>query len=168
MVTNPESTLSVELTEDSESIEFPSGLIGLVEWKRFALMKHPDGGPLCLLQSLEDTRLSFILADPRQIIPDYQISLSQPDLQALHLLDYNGRADWLEDGVLRPYCILSVQEEPFFVTANLLGPLVVNGRTGIGRQIILSNSGYETRYTLYHAENLAVASQLSQEGKEQS
>ncbi|NJN94356.1 MAG: flagellar assembly protein FliW [Anaerolineales bacterium] len=168
MMTNPEPALSVELTEDSGSIEFPSGLIGLTEWKRFVLMRHPDGDPLCLLQSLEDTRLSFVLADPRQIIPDYQISLSQADLQALQLLDYNGRKDWLEEGILNPYCILSVQEEPFLVTANLLGPLLVNGKAGIGRQIILSNLGYETRYTLYPAEDLPVALRLSEEGKEQS
>ncbi|NJN92585.1 MAG: flagellar assembly protein FliW [Anaerolineales bacterium] len=168
MMTNSEPALSVELTEEGVSIEFPAGLIGLTEWKRFVLMKHPDGGPLCLLQSLEDTRLSFILADPRQIILDYQISLTQADLQALQLLFNNNRKDWLQESVLSLYCILSVQEEPFFVTVNLLGPLVINWNAGIGRQIILSNSGYETRYTLYSAEDLPVKSLLSQEGKEQN
>lgn len=168
MMTNSEPALSVELTEEGVVVEFPAGLIGLTEWKRFILMKHPDGGPLCLLQSLEDTRLSFFLADPRQIVPDYQILLSQADLQALQLSDDTILKDWLETGNLSLHCILSVQEEPFFVTVNLLGPLVINWKAGCGRQIILSNSGYETRYTLYSADDLPVKSLLSQEGKEQN
>lgn len=167
MMTNSELTLSVELTEESDSIEFSAGLIGLIEWKRFILMKHPDGGPLCLLQSLEDTRLAFVLADPRQIVPDYQISLSQADLQALQLSDDTILKDWLETGDLGLHCILSVQEEPFFVTVNLLGPLVINWKAGCGRQIILSSSGYETRYILYPVEDLPAIMLLSQKGKEQ-
>lgn len=168
MMTHPDPTLSVELTEESAPIEFVSGLIGLTEWKRFVLIKHPEGDPLCLLQSLENKRVSFVVADPRQFIPDYQISLSQADLQALRLPEHSKQKDWLENGDVSLYCILSVQNEPFCVTANLLGPLVINWQTGVGRQVILANSGYETRYTLYTAEDLPMASQLPHEGKEQS
>jgi flagellar assembly factor FliW len=133
------------LGEESQPIEFPLGLIGLTEWHRFVLITHPTGGELRLLKSLENNRISFIVVDPRKIMPDYQLVLSEADIQALQ---YAGKP-----GVLQPdeadiagYSILSVEEEPFKVTVNLLGPLVINWQTGLGRQVIQSDSNYDPRY----------------------
>jgi flagellar assembly factor FliW len=60
---------------------------------------------------------------------------------------------------LAAYCILSVQEEPFKVTANLLGPLVVNWQTGLGRQVIQSDSTYAARFPITQANNVQPASE---------
>ena len=43
------------------------------------------------------------------------------------------------------YCTLSVAADGL-ITANLLGPLVVNPATRRGRQLVLTDSGYSTRH----------------------
>lgn len=133
--------------QESDPIEFPAGLVGCQEWHRFVLITHPEGGPLGLLQSLDDERVSFIVADPRQIVPGYRLSLSEPDARALQLPAAGTPPEEVD-----VYCTLSVpgpeQEEPFRVTANLLGPLVINRRAGLGRQVILSDSDYNPRHEL--------------------
>jgi flagellar assembly factor FliW len=147
MVIQLDPTVKSELLEESKPIEFPAGLIGLDEWKRFVLVRYPDSGPFCLLQSLDDAPVSLIVVDPRQIVPDYQISLAEADIQALQFPAEHKTVllDSVDESV---YCILSVQAEPFNVTANLLGPIVINWQTGLGRQVILSNSGYDPRFPL--------------------
>jgi flagellar assembly factor FliW len=143
MIMQPD--LTPLLGEESSPIEFPSGLVGFEEWKRFVLLAHPESGALRLLQSLDDARVTFIVADPRQITPDYRLSLSEADARALQADEHAAVAPEWPSG-LDAYCILSVQEDPFSVTANLLGPLVVNWQAGLGRQVILSESDYDTRY----------------------
>lgn len=142
-----QSDPNIFLGDQSTPIEFPKGLIGLEEWQRFVIISHPAGEPLRLLQAVGDARFSLIVADPRQIISDYQLILTKADFQAIR---YTGEPDRLpldktEIGV---YCILSIQEEPFNVTANLLGPLVINWQSGLGQQVILSDSNYNPRYPI--------------------
>lgn len=135
------------LGEESKPIEFSKGLIGLEEWQQFVIITHPAGGPLRLLQSLQDQRMSLILANPYQITPNYKLTLSEADVAALQ---YAGKPGMVADGAenLDVGCIISVQEEPFSVTANLLGPLVINTQTGLGVQVILAESAYSARHPI--------------------
>jgi flagellar assembly factor FliW len=127
------------------------------------LVRHPDSEPLCLLQSLDDAPVSLIVVDPRQVVPDYQISLADADIQALQFPA--GHKITPKDGANESvYCILSVQAEPFKVTVNLLGPVVINWQAGLGRQVILSNSGYDPRFLL--ASNLPSEWSNPETGKE--
>ncbi len=157
-VTQPD--LSALLGDESRPIIFPNGLIGLEEWHKFTLITHPAGGPLQLLQSLEDERASFIVANPHQIMADYQLKLAQADVDAL---EYAGGSGIIpaENPHITPLCILSVQEEPFLVSANLLGPLVINWQTGLGRQMIQSDSNYSPRYVITNSDSAQPAVKIS-------
>ncbi|HMR66220.1 MAG TPA: flagellar assembly protein FliW [Anaerolineae bacterium] len=145
-----ENENSIYLGEESQPIDFPLGLIGLEEWRRFSLVSHPAGEPLRLLQALDDPRVSLIVTDPRQLVPGYQLSLSGADVQGLK---YSGESGPLAGDVIEldVYCILSIQADPFYVTANLLGPLVINWQSGLGRQIVLSDSRYSPRFLVASA-----------------
>lgn len=137
--------LSKLLGDESPAINFPDGLIGLENWQNFTLVSHPEAGDLKLLQSSQDERMSLIVIDPRQIDDDYKVSLSVLDAEALqlpHSIDD-------ETGV---YCIVSVQDDPFQVDVNLLGPILINWEKQIGRQIILADSSYDARYKLSGVE----------------
>ena len=114
-------------------VMFAEGLIGNPEWQHFLLRKSDKTEPVKLLISREQPGLSFPVAAPWLIEPDYQPQLSAADRQALGVTD-DGDLEWL--------CLLNVQSDPFMVTANLLGPLVINQRTNAARQVILSRSGY--------------------------
>jgi len=145
MVQQPD--LTTILGQESQPIEFVTGLIGLEEWRQFVLITHPAGEPLRLLQSLDNPRLSLIVGDPRQIISDYQASLTEADIQKLR---YEGDPRFLESDEpdMAVYCILSVEEEPFNVTVNLLGPVIINWKTGLALQIVLTDADYSSRYPL--------------------
>jgi flagellar assembly factor FliW len=98
-------------------------------WQHFMLEVVPDTAPLMLLHSLDEERLSFIVADPQMVMPDYQIQLSEADRLALG----NPAPETLATiAILNP----AMQGGATRVTANLLGPLVINVTTGIARQII--------------------------------
>lgn len=165
MTAQPDLIVLSGPAEESQPIEFPAGLIGFDEWKHFIVVTHPDSGPLRLLQSLDDVRVSFIIADPHQIVSDYQILLSQADTESLQYPSGN-HTPWLDETHSSIYCILSAQEEPFSVTANLLGPLVINWQTGLGRQVILSNSGYNPRYPLTGDFTAEMSTPIVEEEKE--
>ena len=145
MVQQPD--LTTILGQESHPIEFVTGLIGLEEWRRFVLITHPAGEPLRLLQSLDNPRLSLIVTDPRQLISDYQVSLTEADVQKLR---YVGDPRFLEsdESDIAVYSILSVEEDPFNVTVNLLGPVVINWQTSLALQIVLFDLNYSPRHPL--------------------
>jgi flagellar assembly factor FliW len=95
-----------------------------------------------MLQSTEDVRFSLIVTGPQKIDPEYELTLSEADAETIQ---YTGERQLSWPGQVDVYCILSVQEDPFEVTINMLGPLVINWETGLGVQAVLTDSGYETR-----------------------
>jgi flagellar assembly factor FliW len=135
------------LGKNSDPINFPSGLIGLEEWKQFVFVSHPAGGDLRLLQSMDDTRVSFILAPPWHIMPDYKVTVSEADARLLKYAAGSTVVSSAKDE-LTAYCVISIQEEPFSVTVNLLGPLVINRESRVGLQVILTDSNFGARYQI--------------------
>ncbi len=113
------------------------GLVGSPEWQHFLLRKSDRTEPVRLLISREQPGLSFPVVSPWIIYPEYQPLLSRADRQSLGV-EEGDEVEWL--------CLLNVQVEPLAVTANLLGPLVINQRTNQARQVVLSHSGYSPAY----------------------
>jgi flagellar assembly factor FliW len=116
-------------------ITFPDGIIGFRELKRFALIAKKSQA-LMWLQSLEDSQIAFVVADPFSFEPTYDPILSQEDREALEL----------QEGTDARYlCIVVVPQNPKEMTANLLGPIVINAKRKIGRQVILVDSSYSVK-----------------------
>lgn len=122
-----------------DEIVFEQGLVGCEDWKRFVLLDCEDAGPVRLLQCLDDAEVGFLVADPHQILDGYRLEMTDADRDAIALEN-------LEDAVV--LCTLIVRHEPLEVTANLLGPLVINRGNGRGIQVVLSGSGYSTRHLI--------------------
>lgn len=121
----------------ASELNFPDGLVGCPEWRRFTLRALDETGPVRLLVSTNMPELSFPVVNPWLVIPAYAPSLTEADRAALGVTD-DAELDWLT--------VLTVESEPFKVTANLLGPLVFHRRTGAARQVILSQSGYSAAH----------------------
>lgn len=126
------------------SLSCPEGLIGHPDWKHFLLRKSDKTEPVKLLISRDQPGLSFPVANPWLIQPEYQPQLSSADRQALGLSSADDNVEWL--------CMLNVENVPFRVTANLLGPLVINPQTNTARQVVLSRSGYSANFVVYGKE----------------
>jgi flagellar assembly factor FliW len=123
--------------DETKVLTFDEGLLGFPDARRFALVDAGDDGTYFWLQSLDDPRLAFLSAVPWAFFPDYEPELSSADSEDL------GIDDPAHALVL---CLLTFTDEA--VTANLLGPLVVNGVTRAGRQIVLGDSDYSARVPL--------------------
>lgn len=126
--------------EEEDILTFPEGLIGLPLLKRFVLIQHGEGSPFRWLQSVEEPGFALLLADPWWFVGDYQVSLSDQDVASLGLEEQTPK--WV-------YVTITIPPgKPHAMTANLLAPLVINGLTRQGRQVILDEECYHTRHPL--------------------
>jgi flagellar assembly factor FliW len=140
------------MTTHSTSIYFENGLIGCPEWRRFELEQSAETAPAALLRSQDQAGLSFIVADPRQWYADYDARLSADELATI------GQP---EEAGLLPLVILNVHVDPLAVTANLLGPLVINPAAGRGVQVVVTDAPYTAAHPItLHNQRLTFAEGL--------
>src|SRR5581483_6992558 len=83
--------------------------------------------------------VAFVVINPFTIYPNYDIEISDEDAADLSI---KSSADVL---VLS---IVTVPEDLRFVTANLLSPLIVNMKTKLGKQILLTDTDYPINYRI--------------------
>jgi len=69
----------------------------------------------------------------------YTVELSSADLEDLRITPST------PVGLL---AIITVRDNPHRITANLLGPLVINREDGLGKQVVLSASDYSLQHPL--------------------
>lgn len=123
--------------QQTEQIYFPEGLIGCEDWRSFILQGISEDEPVQLLQSTDEPAISLLVTDPRLLDPDYSCPLSTADRALLRLT----AAD--EPLLL---CTLTLRREPASITANLIGPIVVNLRERVGKQLVLADTPYSARH----------------------
>lgn len=120
-------------------LEFPEGLIGFETCTRYVIVDRQDEKPVWWLQSLDRPEVAFILTDARAVVPQYQPEVMRADLDALELASIDEA---------QVHVMLVVAGSPKEITANLLGPLVLNAARRRGKQVILHNSGYSAAHRL--------------------
>jgi flagellar assembly factor FliW len=124
------------------SIVFPQGLVGCPDWQRFVLLVDSDEElPVAVLQCIDDTDVQFLVSNPLLLDPTYSVALSAEDRAALSLTP---------DIQPVTYCTLTVATDGS-ITANLLGPLVVNPVTRQARQLVALDSVYSTLHPVASA-----------------
>lgn len=129
---------------DPESvITFTQPIIGFLEYRRFVLLPGPPESKLTWLQSAEAPELAFLLMDPRQVVPDYKVKLTQHDLSELAATDV---AD-LEIGTL-----LVVPADRSKVRTNLKAPILINIKRRLAKQVVLDGSDYPIQFFLAQAD----------------
>lgn len=130
------SDLLGELTvAPDELIDFPGGLLGFPECRRFVLVPSTRDGAYWL-QSVEHGPLVFMVVDPFLFFPGFEVEVTEQDLVQLRSADVHDVA------VLAIVTLPPTREgRP---TANLQGPLFVDLKARSGRQAVLSESRYGT------------------------
>lgn len=118
-----------ELDIDPETvISFPDGLPGFPEVRGIALIKVSDDQPFYWLQDVDRGDLAFLAVVPWEYFPEYELTLSDEDEAALDVEDPTD---------LLVLTLVTVDREVPLVTANLLGPIVVNQAKRLARQTVL-------------------------------
>ncbi len=121
-------------------LTFPSGLLGFPEWTRYVILDHDTDAPFKWLHCAEEASLAFVVIDPALFNSNYQVTIS-PEAR----LEVDGN----ETDELSLVVILTIpSDDPSAVTANLRGPLLMNPRTRLCKQLVLTED-YPTRYPVF-------------------
>ena len=122
---------------DDRFIRIPEGLLGFEPIQEYCLLDHKPGSPFQWLQAVDEPQLAFVVVNPFGFFSDYDIEISDADARQLEL-------NAVEDAMVISLVTISKQE----ITTNLVGPIVVNRKTGMGKQVVLNNTHYGTRHSL--------------------
>lgn len=129
-------TAAPEPVEDDGVVEgavldFGGGIPGFPASRHFRLETlAPELQPFCMMRSVSETGISFVLVAPGTLFPDYTIEIDEQHVANLGL-------DSADDAMV--FTIVTLGHPP---TANLLGPLVVNRRTRAAAQVVQYQSSY--------------------------
>ncbi|RMH54943.1 MAG: flagellar assembly protein FliW [Candidatus Hydrogenedentota bacterium] len=120
------------------------GLLGFPDLEEYALVPHGGESPFFWLQSVREEGLAFIVIDPRLFVPDYLPKVSSDDLAAVEL-------ERIEEAVV--LAVVVIPEDPRKMTANLQGPLIINPRKRLARQVISQDPQHPIRYYIVPQED---------------
>lgn len=139
---------STHISSDTFQIDVPHGLIGLSHLRSFDVTPAKDAWPFVTLHALGEDELNFLAMEPQSIIPDYSLELTDYDAEILGLTDP-------KDALI--YNIVTIHPTAKnYVTANLVAPLVINRKTLVAKQVILSNSdSYSPKHALIDEREIA-------------
>lgn len=127
-----------DIAEES-IISFPDGIIGFERYKGFVILSKKENAPLRWLQSVDEPELAFIIISPFIFKADYAPDIERQDLMSLQLKSLK------EAEIL---CIVVVPSNPKDMVANLMAPIIINPKLCIGKQAIVRDSSYPTRYRI--------------------
>lgn len=134
---------SVEYQE-SDIVQFPSGLPAFETESRFLTLELPGSAPFVFLQSLNHVQTCFLALPVLAIDPGYELAISAEDLRALGL--GSDRQPRIGPDV-RCLAIVVVTENGL-INANLLAPIVINPVARQGLQAIRLDSNYSHQHAV--------------------
>jgi len=120
----------------------PKGLPGFPGFEQFVLLEDPKSAPFCWFQSLEEPNLALVIMSPFLFKPDYEIDLK----------GFITSMDWkdVETKDLLVYAVINISEgeKEKRITANLIGPLIINSKNNEVIQVAVSDSTYSHQHNV--------------------
>lgn len=129
----------VELKPE-DVLTFPEGLLGFADLRKFALLDDPNDEIFAWLQSCEAPQIAFPVLEPELFAPQYKVTLTKSDLEALKLASQEKA---------RYFSIVTIPDDPTLMTANLKAPVVVNVKDKTARQCVLQDNNLAIREPIF-------------------
>ncbi|CCQ94656.1 Flagellar assembly factor FliW [[Clostridium] ultunense Esp] len=140
MILNTKHFGEIEVEKD-KIIHFPEGILGFEEEKQFLIINNEDEeNPFHWLQSVANPDLAFVIINPFFVYPNYDIVIPKSAQEKLKIE---------EEKDVAIYSIVVVPEDMEKMTANLLGPIVININKKLGKQVILDDERYTTKHYIF-------------------
>jgi flagellar assembly factor FliW len=128
--------------DEGKVYTMPDGMPGFLGMKRFVIIDREETWPFHCYQCLDDPGLSFFIMNPYLFKADYKVDMRQAAIES------GWEGDDTED--IKLYVIVNTSAgSPEKITANLIGPLVINARRFEAVQLIIHNSPYSHQYRIF-------------------
>lgn len=132
----------LDVTEE-QILDFPQGMLGFPDEKKFALMEYKPDSPFYFLQSLADPDLTFLMVNPFAFFNDYEFAMDDALVAEIGLTEENPPL---------VFNIATVRDKMENMTVNLAGPVLVNARDRKAVQLVIEKTKFPTRYPLFPGE----------------
>lgn len=135
----------IEVREET-IIEFPSGIIGFPEMKKFLLIheEEEEKKGIRWLQSIEEPGFAMPVMDPLAILEEYNPEIEEELLKEI--------GEVTQENILA-LVTLSVPSDLTKMSINLQGPIIINAEERKACQIILDTDKYPVKYYIYDILN---------------
>jgi flagellar assembly factor FliW len=127
--------------KQEDVIEFPEGILGFNELRKFVLLDDPNDEIFAWLQSCEIGQIAFPVLEPELFAQGYQVMLTKHDLESLGLKTAEKN--------IRSFSIITIPDDPTLMTANLKAPIVINIERRCARQIVLQDNNLAIREPIF-------------------
>ena len=125
-------------------ITFENGIPSFEEENEFILLELGEDTPFLVMQSVNTSAVAFLVAEPFNFYQEYEIALTDTVIEKLKIGNK-------EDVAL--FGILTVKEPFEQTTMNLKGPIVINSKEKLGRQIVVNEGSYHTRHLIFQPKS---------------
>ena len=140
MILNTKNFGEIEVA-DQDVLEFEYGIPGFESMTQFVILGKTDdeNSPFFWLQSAQNPNLAFVIMNPRDLVPDYEVEIDMFTANLLKITDEN-------DALI--YSIVTVPEDISKISINLKAPIVINAKTNRGCQVVLENEKYKFKHII--------------------
>ncbi len=131
--------------EEEKIIEFPMGIIGFENLRKFALIydsEREERSKISWLQSMEEPLMVLPVINPIDIVEEYS-----PIIEDELTKSIGDPAD--ADIVI--FVTMSIPSDLTKMTANLKAPIIINTVNRKAMQVIAENQDYMIKYNVYDA-----------------
>ena len=132
--------------DDDKIIHFPMGIIGLDEFKNFALIydsEREERSNISWLQSMDEPLMVMPVINPDDITDEGYHPIIEDEL----MKQIGDPAD--EDLLI--FVTMSIPSDLTKMTANLKAPIIINTTNCKAMQVIVENEDYKVKYNVYDA-----------------
>lgn len=119
-------------------VRFAEGVLGFPNLHSYLILEHKPGSKFRWLQSIEDSNLSFLVADPNEFVSNYDLEINDQSAETLHLT---------AETLVLVYTIVTIPRgAPDQLTLNLAGPIVINAVTREAKQFVIENPVFGVKH----------------------
>jgi len=129
--------------DERKIISMPFGMLGFPQSQRFVLFPHKEDSPFFWYQSLDDPPLAFVVTNPSLFHSGYSVDAQE----TIRRMSWEGPES---GGLFELYVVVTIpMGSPEKMTANLLGPILINNKTRQAVQMVLSESPHSHQFPLF-------------------
>jgi flagellar assembly factor FliW len=124
----------------SDILTFTEGIPGFPDRKKFVIVQEEEIAPFEWLLNIDDEMdLRFAVVNPLCVHPEYN-----PDIPDSFIRDLEITSS--DEAIM--YVIVTIQDNLADTTVNLAGPVIINTKKRLAKQILLDSDEYSTKEPL--------------------